>query len=97
MKQKKHAAAALASKRAAGRVGQRDAARLRSLTPGESKAVALVARGLTNKDAAAALGLAEQTVKNSLLHAFRKLGVRRRVELICCFGRYFRTRYFRTD
>ena len=46
-----------------------------TLSPRELEVLELVARGATNKDAAAALFLSEATVKTHLLHAFVKLGV----------------------
>ena len=51
------------------------------LTPTESKVVGLVGRGLTNAEIAAELFVAPRTVKTHLEHAFKKLGVRSRVEL----------------
>jgi len=51
------------------------------LTPRESQLVPLVARGLKNKEIAAALELSEATVRIYLSALFRKLGVRDRHEL----------------
>lgn len=48
------------------------------LTPQETRIVALVADGLTNKEIAAALELSPKTVKNYLYHIFEKLGIQRR-------------------
>lgn len=42
----------------------------------------LVLRGLTNKQIAQTLGIAEDTVKKHLHRAYKKLGVRRRALLI---------------
>jgi two-component system, NarL family, nitrate/nitrite response regulator NarL len=56
-------------------------ARTVGLTPRESQLVPLVARGLKNKEIAAALDLSEATVRIYLSALFRKLGVRDRHEL----------------
>jgi DNA-binding CsgD family transcriptional regulator len=51
------------------------------LTPSERVVVDLVARGLTNREAASVLFLSPDTINTHLRHAFAKLGVRSRVEL----------------
>jgi DNA-binding CsgD family transcriptional regulator len=51
------------------------------LTDGEARIAALVAEGRTNREVAAALFLAEQTVATALTRIYRKLGVRSRTEL----------------
>jgi len=51
---------------------------LDSLSPQESRVLALIAEGRTNKEVAAAMGLAEKTVKNYLSTVFEKLHVSRR-------------------
>jgi len=51
------------------------------LTPTESRIVALVAEGHTNKEIAAALYLSPKTVESNLRTVFRKLGVRSRTAL----------------
>ena len=48
------------------------------LTKREAQVVALVARGRSNRDAAALLGMAERTVAKHLQRAFAKLGVSNR-------------------
>lgn len=48
------------------------------LSPQETRVMALVVVGKTNKEIAAALALSESTVKNYLYNAFQKLGVGRR-------------------
>lgn len=53
-----------------------------SLTPGEAAVVEAVAEGLTNREAAAQLYLSPDTVNTHLRHAFAKLGIRSRVELV---------------
>jgi len=63
-----------------GRIGGRRAAG-DELTPSEERVAALVAEGLSNKEAAAALFLTERTVEFHLTHVYRKLGVRSRAEL----------------
>lgn len=52
------------------------------LTPREQQVVAQVAAGLANAAIAHHLGVAENTVKKSLLRIFDKLGVSNRVELV---------------
>jgi len=52
-----------------------------TLTPREGQLVALLARGLKNKEIAAELGLTEGTVKVYLAHLFQKSGARDRFEL----------------
>lgn len=51
-----------------------------SLTDKEKQVLRLVAAGLSNKDIAARLFLAEKTVKNYLTNIFQKLGVTSRVQ-----------------
>lgn len=52
------------------------------LTPREEQVVALVADGLTNREAGNELGLSEHTIKKYLLRIFDKLGISTRVELV---------------
>jgi two-component system, NarL family, response regulator DegU len=52
------------------------------LTPREEQVVALVADGLSNREAAKELGLSEHTIKKYLLRIFDKLGISTRVELV---------------
>jgi DNA-binding NarL/FixJ family response regulator len=52
------------------------------LTPREEQVVALVADGLSNREAANELGLSEHTIKKYLLRIFDKLGISTRVELV---------------
>jgi len=51
---------------------------LTSLSHQERRVLACVAEGLTNKQAAARLGLSDNTVKNYLINVFEKLQVKRR-------------------
>ena len=55
---------------------------LRSLTPQELQVALIVAKGATNREAAASLFLSEKTVEFHLSNAYRKLGLRSRGELI---------------
>ncbi|MGP4098854.1 helix-turn-helix transcriptional regulator [Nonomuraea sp. KM90] len=52
-----------------------------ALTAAELRVVRLVAQGMTNREAAAALFLSPHTIDTHLRHAFAKLGVNSRVEL----------------
>ena len=52
------------------------------LTTREREAVQGVLQGLTNREIAARLGISDKTVKTHLSHVFRKLNVRRRVDLL---------------
>jgi DNA-binding CsgD family transcriptional regulator len=50
-----------------------------SLTPTEARVAALIAQGLSNREAGAELFMSPETVKTHLTHIFNKLGVRSRV------------------
>lgn len=52
-----------------------------TLTPREREVVACVADAMDNKTAAAHLGISHETVKQHLVHIFKKLGVNSRLEL----------------
>jgi DNA-binding NarL/FixJ family response regulator len=52
------------------------------LTPREREVVQGVLQGLINREIAARLGISEKTVKTHLSHVFRKMNVRRRVDLL---------------
>jgi DNA-binding CsgD family transcriptional regulator len=67
--------------RAAGAVTRSAAADGAELTPHELRVAQLVAQGLTNREAAAALFVSAKTVEHHLRSVFRKLGVKRRAEL----------------
>ncbi len=54
--------------------------RLRSLTPQERKILHLIADGLTNRQIAAEMNLAEKTIKNYVSNLLSKLGMERRTE-----------------
>jgi two-component system, NarL family, response regulator DevR len=55
------------------------------LSAQERRVLALVAEGLTNKQAGAQLGLSENTVKNYLVSVFEKLQVKRRAQAAAIF------------
>ncbi|MGI5440326.1 response regulator [Streptomyces shenzhenensis] len=57
-----------------------DAARLRQLTPRETEVLRYVARGLTNAEIAAELGISPATVKDHVAVVLAKLRVRDRVQ-----------------
>jgi DNA-binding NarL/FixJ family response regulator len=52
------------------------------LTPAERRVAVQVARGLSNKEIAQAVGRAEPTIKHQLAGVLRKLGVQSRSQLI---------------
>jgi DNA-binding NarL/FixJ family response regulator len=52
------------------------------LTPHELQIAVLVAQGMTNREAAAALFLSPKTIEYHLSNAYRKLGIRSRAELV---------------
>ena len=53
-----------------------------SLTPGERRVVDLVADGMSNREAAQSLFLTEKTVETHLGHAYAKLGINSRRDLV---------------
>ena len=55
---------------------------LQSLTAQELQVALIVARGITNREAAAALFLSPKTVEFHLGNTYRKLGLRSRAELV---------------
>jgi DNA-binding NarL/FixJ family response regulator len=63
-----------------GRIGGRTPAG-EELTPAEARIAALVAGGMTNKEAAAELVVAVHTIEAALTRVYAKLGVRSRTEL----------------
>lgn len=52
------------------------------LTTREQQLVGLISRGLTNKEIAAQLGLAEQTIRNHVHRMLRKLGATHRLAMV---------------
>jgi two-component system response regulator DevR len=58
-----------------------------SLSSQESRVLALVAQGKTNKEIAAALDLSDKTIKNYLSTVFQKLRVTRRAEAAAIFAK----------
>lgn len=69
------------------------AARLKSLTPQEHRLLAEVAKGKTDKEAAAQLGLTPKTARNYLDRIFGKLGVHTRTEAATVYVRAGRGRW----
>jgi DNA-binding CsgD family transcriptional regulator len=55
------------------------------LSATENALVAEIARGLTNREAAVVLGRTEAAVRSQLSRIYRKLGLRRRAQLIMMF------------
>lgn len=69
--------------RASGeRSRKRDPSTARDLTPQEQQVVRLVRQGLSNRDVAGRLFVSPRTVEYHLSHAYEKLGVRSRSELV---------------
>jgi DNA-binding CsgD family transcriptional regulator len=69
--------------RASGsRPARRDRATTEALTPQELQVALVIAEGATNREAATALFLSPKTIEYHLGHAFHKLGVRSRAELV---------------
>ncbi|RZQ63006.1 response regulator [Amycolatopsis suaedae] len=63
-------------------MGQLRAPAQEPLSQREIEVLGLIARGCTNKEAAAQLFISEATVKTHLLHAYAKLGVRDRAAAV---------------
>ena len=59
--------------------------RTQSLAPQEERVLALVAKGLTNKEIASELQLSDKTVKNYLSNVFHKLQISRRTQAASFF------------
>lgn len=78
---KPQAAANPPRRRAAGAENDGDGVIREGLTPREKEILQEVARGRTNRDIAAALGLSEHTVKNHLKNILQKLHLDNRVQL----------------
>jgi DNA-binding CsgD family transcriptional regulator len=58
-------------------------------TPRELEILGLVADGRSNRDVAKILWVTDQTIKYHLANAYRKLGVRNRIEASQWFKRHF--------
>lgn len=54
----------------------------RNLTPSERKVLDLIAKGMSNREIADKLGVAEKTVKNHITSLLAKMGLRRRTQVI---------------
>jgi DNA-binding NarL/FixJ family response regulator len=63
------------------RARRREPSTADQLTPQELQVARLVAEGSSNKEAASALFVTPRTIETHLGHAYRKLGIRSRVEL----------------
>jgi RNA polymerase sigma factor (sigma-70 family) len=59
----------------------------RTCTSREQQTLRLLLSGMTNKEIAQQLGIAEDTVKKHLQHVYKKLGVRRRAVLLAARAR----------
>jgi DNA-binding NarL/FixJ family response regulator len=57
------------------------------LSPQETRVLALVAEGKTNKEIATAMGLSDKTVKNYLANVFQKLHITRRAQAAVFFAK----------
>lgn len=62
--------------------------KLSQLSPQESRALRLVAKGMTNKEIAEAMKLSENTVKNYIRNLLDKLGFNRRSQAAAFFAHY---------
>jgi two-component system response regulator DevR len=62
------------------RQGPREDERLAALTPQERRVLDLIAEGRTNRQIAAAMFLAEKTIKNYVSNLLTKLGMQRRTQ-----------------
>ncbi len=71
---------------ATGQSARRGADRDSAMTSQETRVALLVARGMTNKEIAAALFLSPKTVEHHVTSALRKRGLRSRVELAAAFA-----------
>ena len=58
------------------------------LAPQESRVLALLADGKTNKEIGVALGLSDKTIKNYVRHIFQKLQIRRRSQAAAFYIRH---------
>ena len=65
-----------------------------TLTPAQKRIARLVARGSTNREVAASVGLSAKTVEWHLSRLYRQVGVRSRTEFA---WRFWRTRARRDD
>ncbi|MDP8957417.1 MAG: AAA family ATPase [Actinomycetota bacterium] len=60
----------------------------RELTPQELRVALVIAKGASNREAAAALFLSAKTIEFHLANIYRKLGLRSRTELAAAFARH---------
>ena len=60
---------------------------LESLTPHEARIFELIGEGMTNREIADEIHLAEKTVKNYSSTLYRKLGLRRRTQVAALAAR----------
>lgn len=65
-----------------------DRSKVERLSPQETKVLILVSEGLTNKEIGDRLHLSDNTVKNYLVSAFEKLGVKRRSQAAAMFAQF---------
>lgn len=59
---------------------------MRGLGPRERQALELAAKGLGNREMSETMGISQQSVKNLLTIAYRKLGVRNRIQALMKVG-----------
>jgi DNA-binding CsgD family transcriptional regulator len=58
------------------------------ITPRENNIIAIMAKGLSNKEIAYELGITAMTVKNHIYNIYQKAGAKSKVELLILMNNY---------